>query len=536
LIKLLNLAGTGGENVGTAGGGNAELPQSVEQPVTADTESSADPAPLAQWSGLHDADDAVVDGVYINGEATGAAELPLSLDNANAPVAVAGTTIETDLGSNQAQNVGLIVDANGADLTQIVLGDHFTTNIIVQTNVLVDDDCIETAGGGGTAVSDDSSHGVTVQGTGGDDHPLGNYDGEIGVLTQIDVAALVGAALSTAQGDNEVDGATTGVFSGDNVVENAAYFSSETYDAPLKFGKTGSLTVDIVHHHGNYVDLQTLLQKNIIADNDVVVQQSTSAYYSSVSTGDNVQANFAYLQDWGTQYSLTVIGGDYYSLNAIMQTNIVVDDDFVTAVADYDDPVAQSVNTGQNSLSNTAAITEYGSGDFQGLSDELASLSDSLLNGSAIDPSQWWDLAGSATGYLRVLVVTGDYFDLDVILQQSIVIDVDTAVQYFGVDPNADESPASFVSTGANVATNIAQIIDFGTAGTSYIGGDHYDDAILVQGNLISDDDQLSVWDTQTLVSEIVAFTGDEISDEPEPTQPTGGEGLQLDMLGNLLN
>ena len=65
------------------------------------------------------------------------------------------------------------------------------------------------------------------------------------------------------------------------------------------------------------------------------------------------------------------------------------------------------------------------------------------------------------------------------------------------------------VDSGHNQLANVAGIAVGGTAsGFQVAGGQHYDDAILVQANLVTDTSKVTVGDTHTLANEVVAFTG----------------------------
>jgi len=129
---------------------------------------------------------------------------------------------------------------------------------------------------------------------------------------------------------------------------------------------------------------------------------------------------------------------------------------------------------------------------------------------------------GLGTGELNILYVTGDYYDINAIWQINVIADVDTAIQLLGPpDPQFGEASQQAVTSGGNTLTNDAAIVDVGATKT-YVQGDFYTDSILIQANLVDDDNDKVVYgDTETLVSELIAFTeqSDSQSDELAPTQ-----------------
>jgi hypothetical protein len=133
---------------------------------------------------------------------------------------------------------------------------------------------------------------------------------------------------------------------------------------------------------------------------------------------------------------------------------------------------------------------------------------------NTLDVDYGWFVPGSGSGVLNVLFVTGDYYDINAIWQFNVISDVDTAIQFLGGTPPADiagdGSLTQSVSSGSNIASNEAVIVDAG-ATFSYVEGDVYQDTILIQGNLIGENnDQVTVGDPTALIPEIVAFTGEE--------------------------
>jgi hypothetical protein len=137
---------------------------------------------------------------------------------------------------------------------------------------------------------------------------------------------------------------------------------------------------------------------------------------------------------------------------------------------------------------------------------------------ASLDPSLASILAGP-DGVINVLYVTGDYYDVNAIWQTNVTSDIDVMLQL--LEPSEDlasanpDDPAQSVSTGGNKLINEAIIVDVAATDT-YVDGDVYTDTILVQANLLPDDlDNAVNGDTETLVTELVAFVAETQNEAP---------------------
>ncbi|KAA5602004.1 hypothetical protein [Blastochloris sulfoviridis] len=356
------------------------------------------------------------------------------------------TTQAAELGANGAYNYALIADANGACGTLVVLGDKFSLNAIVQINAYSDDDVINRTG-------------------------LGGY-GEAGTI---------------AGGGNHAD--------------NLAQVGFTELEA-MPAAKSGtSYRIDVIE--GDFFDIRTLFQSNTAADDDVATL-TTEGHYCLVRTGANEMVNVSDLRDFDftNYYDVIVVGGQYYDINAIIQLNLLCDNDAVSATGTGD---GATINTGGNSLLNDAQIENYGTTNVQPLGDGMATFVSSLADGDAPDGASSWGFSDGGDGYIDVLYVTGNYFDINLLWQINAVSDVDVAALQAG----SDDSATQVVSTGANELQNQAIIVDVDALSSEFIGGDVYEGSILIQANLVeSDDDSVVHHDTDTLVPEVIAFTG----------------------------
>jgi hypothetical protein len=370
--------------------------------------------------------------------------------------------LTTHAGGNFSLNAAQIVDNHGNATSLAVMGDAYTLDAIVQINVLASRAAISAAG-----------------------------------ETLARSIATNGNEAHNAAGiaDHDISGLVQRVSLGTNAL------------------------VDRID--GDFYGVNVLHQANLLHDNDVTVQGSFGAYYV-VRAGENDQTNGLRLFEIGSHYDLIVVEGDYHSANIIFQRNILLNDDAVFAYTAREDGVSQSITTGDNALENTAAIDRYGSDTFRPLSATLGNSLDDLQDG-LLSP----DLAATfaASGYtLRVLYVTGDFYDINIIEQTNVVSDVDTIVQHSPA-PAAETAPngrptqsVQAAHSGENHLANLAAITNVGTTSDAqFVGGVHYDDAILIQANFVSQTSLVTVGDASTLVPEIVAFTGLAEPALPEP-------------------
>jgi hypothetical protein len=429
-----------------------------------------------------DGEFSVAPGRYVNGELQPAPETPPA-DSSDTPLHDYPHEVTTGidpgqwavLGANEGVNGGLIVDIGEASRTMLVRGDYFKTDAIIQTNSYVDDDKIETA-----------------------------------------------------------TGHTTNLLSGGNTAENIAEFSAE----PAVYSDTTGLFAGFNWHvdiaDGDYYNMSVLSQRNYLSDNDVIVQDSTLSHYDVLS-GGNVQYNIANWFEGNFHYDAIIIGGSFHGLNFIFQNNILLDNDIVKQAGTDDASPDQSVEAGDNSLTNDASIINYGGQTFLPFGKGMSDLSDALARGdTTLDPSKFGDvIPGNGSDSLNVLYITGDYYDINMIWQVNVFADVDTAIQFLHDQEHSDTTTQS-ASTGGNSLTNEAIIVDVGATNT-FVDGDVYGDTILIQADLVkSDDDQVIHADPNTLVPELVAFTTP--SEEEEQVAPPPIAVTHDDTLGHVLS
>jgi hypothetical protein len=225
----------------------------------------------------------------------------------------------------------------------------------------------------------------------------------------------------------------------------------------------------------------------------------------------------------------------------IFQNNILLDDDNVVMSAEGADP-SQSANSGNNGLLNEAAIANYGGDTNNELPGNLERIESLLAAGmTSLDP----ELAGALIGHggpLKVLYVTGEYYDINAIWQTNITSDVDVMYQLqnqpmadlMALDP--DGAVTQSVTTGGNELGNDAAIVDI-NPDVTYVKGQIYADSILVQAELMpAASDHAIKGDTNALVTELIAFVDDHPQDTTSPPPAAIVNSVQSDPMASMLH
>ena len=439
----------------------------------------------AAWADSGGTPDAhsVTPGYYVNGELQERpSESSPPVEPPELPDTGHGIGQWATLGSNFSINAALIVDIGEGARTMVVMGDYFKTDAIFQTNTTVDHDHIRISGG--------------------DRAPSPTSDEDVAT----------------------------------NIADFVKNPSIYTGFAPYAAGP--NWIVNVVD--GDYYSVHAVAQVNLLSDNDVATQVSSSSHYNLVG-GGNEQGNVSLIFDGDIQYDLIIIKGSYHGLNVIYQNNILLDNDQIKMAADGADP-SQSASSHDNSLLNEAGITNYGGDTFDELPSGLA-LIQSLLDAgmTSLDP----ELAGALIGHggpLKVLYVTGEYYDINAIWQTNITSDVNVMYQLqnqpladlMALDP--DGTVTQSVTTGGNELANDAAIIDV-NPDVTYVKGQIYTDSILVQANLMptASDGAVNA-DANALVTELIAFVDDHPQDPANLPPAAIANSVQSDPMASVLH
>ena len=465
---------------------NAEIPANWQMPQTDGGATDFLVAHDAAWAERGGTPDAhsVTPGYYVNGELQERPSEPTpSAEPEKLPDTGDGIGQWATLGSNFSINAALIVDLGEAARTMVVMGNYFKTDAIFQTNTIVDHDHVSVSGGSGAPSSPTNAENVATN--------IADFAENPSIYTEFPARAA---------GPNWI--------------------------------------VDVVD--GNYYSVHAVAQVNYLFDNDVATQVSSSSHYNLVG-GHNEQGNLALIYDGSIQYDLIIIKGSYHGLNVIFQNNILLNDDNIVMSADGADP-SQLVNSGNNGLLNEAAIANYGGATDNELPGNLELIEGLLAAGiTSLDPELAAALIGHG-GPLKVLYVTGEYYDINAIWQTNITSDVNVMYQLqnqpladlMALDP--DGTVTQSVTTGGNELANDAAIIDV-NPDVTYVKGQIYTDSILVQANLMptASDGAVNA-DANALVTELIAFVDDHPQDTTSPPPAAIANSVQSDPMASVLH
>lgn len=415
-----------------------------------------------------------IDGVYVNGERVdeipvlddhlpdrGLATPPSEPEESDVSLSTMEPPkdrLEVEAGANVVSNIAAVTNAGIMAPVMAVMGDYSQADIISQVTIYSDHDVITY-------------------------HTLGGAP------------------------DHEILPATT-------IAMNIGVFEHSTYDMPsVETGAGGmpifptSWQVSVVEGDVSFV--QWMEQYNFVTDNDQMLVTSTGCEMS-VIIGGNTVVNLASYLGMSLQYDLVIVGGNVLDMNIISQVAVLYDNDWIVGAGSAG--ANGEYHTSGNLLWNSASIHNVGAGDrFETMPDYIVNTVEAIENrdptmpaGLSTDPN----FEGFA--WLNVLYITGNLYDVSLIKQVSVLGDADhvneAAQTVLAANPDAEIS----ISTGSNAVVNLASIIDYDTFGaTTYLGGNLYSDAILIQGGLIDDDDSVPQLADNRLANEVIAFLDD---------------------------
>ena len=304
------------------------------------------------------------------------------------------------------------------------------------------------------------------------------------------------------------------------IAKNIAVFENSTFAASSHADTDAadptfpnSWRVNVIDGDVSFV--QWTEQYHFISDNDTMTV-TTSGSEATVLTGGNTSINLSSFFGMGMQYDLVIIGGNVLDINSITQISLLYDNDWVRA-EDGVDPGAD-IQTGNNLIWNFASIHNVGTGTpFEAMPDYMIEAQKAIEDRDPNMPEGLsFDVNFQGYAGLNVLYITGNLYDMTIIKQVSILGDSDDVTQaastLLGNNPDATVT----IDTGSNAVINIAEIVDYDSFGqTTYLAGQLYSDAILIQGGLVEHDATQPQSADDRLANEVIAFLDDD--------DPTGG-------------
>ncbi|MBT2131642.1 hypothetical protein [Aliiroseovarius lamellibrachiae] len=335
----------------------------------------------------------------------------------------------------------------------------------------------------------------------------------INAISQINVVSDLDTGLGAT------DDAATQALNISQVTHISNPFAPQAGELPTHW-VVATLQADVIA--SNWVE-----QFNFVTDTDRA-EVTFTGQDTFLQLGDNSIVNASKFLEIGFGYDLIVIGGSIININAIAQTNILLDNDAVTSSGG----IPGVTHTSGNVMANFAAIHNSGIDQFSMLSEDFAASLAGIQDGYGAIGDGFEGLdAFSGVGLLRVLHIEGDLLQMNLVKQTNILGDADQVHVALADFLGAHDSVT--VNTGDNTLINTASVGTYGIDSDVYVGGQVYSDAILVQAELIDTDaDPLGVNLTSgDLASEAVAFLADDMISPSEfdhgidPTiVPTTGE------------
>ncbi|PDS80912.1 hypothetical protein [Rhizobium sp. L43] len=305
------------------------------------------------------------------------------------------------------------------------------------------------------------------------------------------------------------------------VAKNIAIFQQSTFEAS-NYAETDaadptfptSWRVSVID--GNVCFVQWVEQYHFVSDNDTMTV-TTSGSETTVLTGGNTAINLSSFFGMGMQYDLVIIGGNVLDINSITQISLLYDNDWVRA-EDGADPGAD-IQTGNNLIWNFASIHNVGTGSpFEAMPDYMVETQKAIEDRDPNMPEGLsFDVNFQGYAGLNVLYITGNLYDMTIIKQVSILGDSDDVTQAASTLLENNPGATVTIDTGSNAVVNIAEIIDYDSFGqTTYLAGQLYSDAILIQGGLVEHDTTQPQPADDRLANEVIAFLDDD--------DPSGGD------------
>lgn len=309
-----------------------------------------------------------------------------------------------------------------------------------------------------------------------------------------DLDAVAGTADQPSQGLNY---ASYAIFS-----NPAAIPEAQDSDGP-QYWVTATVEGSLIGF--NWVD-----QYNLVTDNEVT-KVTLQGEKTLMLMGDNAALNQVSLAELGMQFDLIVVDGHVINLNAILQGNVLLDDDRIMV-----DGTAATIRSGDNLLVNDATIAQTGQTSFVPVTTDHGLAQVSTVDGHLTLPDAvLGDPALDGLEFVRVLQIKGDLVSVNMVRQMNVLGDSDQIELYR--DSLAASGGEVEVVSGANMLVNAATINEFGVDSTIYTGGEVYSDALLHQAELVSADAPLMPSPMPGLATEAVLFLADGILGDDVP-------------------
>lgn len=426
-----------------------------------------------------------ITGAYMNGKHVseipalddllpdrGLAKLPEEPDETQTSVEhhdAAGNSLEVTAGANLVANIASVVNTAVISSVTAVMGDYHQVDAITQVYVYSDNDNIASV-----FHSADSAESAGV--------------------TAYNIASFERDTFQSTQPQTTVDAHGDPIF-------------------PMAW------RVSVIEGDVSFVSW--IEQYHFVTDNDTMTV-TTNGSEATVLTGGNTALNFSSFFQMGLQYDLVIVAGNIYDINSITQISLLYDNDWARTEDGVDN--GATIQSGNNLIWNLAAIHNVGADDrFETMPDYMHEAEKGIQER---DPTMPEGLSTDSNfqGYigLNVLYITGNLYDMTIIKQVAVLGDSDDVTQAAAELLKNNQDAVITIDTGSNTVANIAEIVDYDSFGnTTYVAGQLYSDAILIQGGIIEHDNTQPATVGEKLANEVIAFL-----DDDTPQGADGGDGI----------
>jgi hypothetical protein len=292
----------------------------------------------------------------------------------------------------------------------------------------------------------------------------------------------------------------------------------------------------VVRIEGDVINMNHLSQYNFVVDNNIVSMEF-SADATFIESGGNFVMNLISLTQLTYMYDMIVVAGDIINYTMVNQSNVLLDDDFIT----YSSDASLEFSGDQNVMWNQVGIHSIGQDSALDMPSMLVAFGESLASGSNGVSGDILSMnAFEGSELISILYIEGDLINYQSINQINIVSNSDQLTLPTPETAGANGADIS-VTAGSNSLVNIASISEFGVDSDVYVQGETYSDALMYQAGLIvTDESSLVGEDGGGLVTEAVAFLADNPDFQPgesgdEHALPVISEGMGSDPLGGML-
>ncbi|MCX8954324.1 type I secretion protein [Ruegeria sp. NA] len=266
-------------------------------------------------------------------------------------------------------------------------------------------------------------------------------------------------------------------------------------------GQPAYVVVDWVH--GDLV-VANFINQLIDATDIDHIQTEISATSTLYALGDNEMYNVADIVQLGSYYDLIMIGGNMISVDMLVQSMALMDDDIINGGVP-----ASMMDGDENLLMNDASVKTIGKDVHQDMQQNMAdALAIQEMDMGALEDALLNDPMFAGMEQLRVLRIDGDLMQVNIVNQVTMMLDQDD------IDLSGPNAAGAEVVAGSNAMLNSAQLTKMGVDSTVMAGDGSYSDLLLHQASLIDmpDNDEITAMTNEA----IAAIMGDMTVAQPD--------------------